>query len=177
MSKYKALVIVDVLNDFCPGGALPVPGGHEVVPVINGLVESCRFLNVVVKEAHPENHCSFGLWPKHGVKGTPGAELHKDLMVTKYNSIFIEKGGDPNKEAYSGFEGTELEKILRKRKVSQVYVCGLTLDICVKFTALDAKKAGFKTFVVINACRGLTPESVKQAIKEMKKAKIKIVSL
>ena len=177
----NALIIVDVQNDFCPGGALAVTGGDEVVPLINELINSCLYLVIATQDWHPENHCSFteqgGFWPKHCLQNTWGAELHKDLKAHSYNCIFIKKGTDQNKEAYSGFDGTELEEILKERKIKKVYVCGLATDYCVRATALDAKKAGFKTFVIINACRGVNKNEgdVDRMIKKMRKSGIKII--
>ncbi|MBI2450009.1 MAG: nicotinamidase [Candidatus Nealsonbacteria bacterium] len=179
--KISALIVVDVQKCFCPGGALPVPHGDDVVPVINR-IENAFDIIIFTKEGHPENHCSFkeygGIWPKHGVKNTDGAKFHPELSLpSKIRVMMIEKGTDPNKEAYSGFDGTDLEKLLKENGVKRVYVCGLATDYCVKETALDAKKVGFETYVIIDACRGVNAKhgDVARAIKEMKKAGIQII--
>lgn len=177
--KNKALIIVDVQNDFCPGGALPVPKGGEVVPIINRLMRLFK-RRIFTQDWHPENHCSFkrqgGKWPKHCVRYSRGAELRGDLDFYGQDLVFF-KGTDPNKEAYSGFEGNKLEKVLKEKKVGRVYICGLATDYCVKATALDAKKAGFETFVVLDACRGVEKEKgdIGEAIKEMYGAGIEII--
>lgn len=178
--KNKALIIVDVQNDFCPGGALAVPKGDEVVPVINRLIDLFPMI-IFTKDWHPEHHYSFkeqgGIWPKHCVRGTWGAELHYNLKRTN-DYLVVEKGTYPDEEAYSGFGGTRLEKVLRERHVGEVYVCGLATDYCVKATALDAQKLGFETFVIIDACRGvnLKKGDVARAVKEMRKVGIKIIT-
>ena len=180
--KKKALIVVDVQNDFCPGGALAVPRGNEVVRVINHLFGLFR-IRIFTIDWHPENHCSFaeqgGQWPKHCVQNTWGAELHRDLNLPT-NLITVEKGEDPEKEAYSPLEGTYLEEFLKEEfGIERVYICGLATDYCVKATALDAKKAGFETFVIIDACRGVNVKrgDARKAIKEMREAGVMIVSL
>lgn len=181
----RALIIVDVQNDFCPGGALAVPKGNEVVSVINKLLDLGGFDWVVVtQDWHPENHCSFvksgGQWPEHCVQGERGADLHPFLMVEGLgNFLRIAKGFEPGKEAYSGFQGNlDLENILRGLNVKQVFVCGLATDYCIKATALDSQGAGFETFVVIDACRGVGVKDggVDKAIEEMRQSGVKIIS-
>ncbi|MBI2625156.1 MAG: nicotinamidase [Candidatus Nealsonbacteria bacterium] len=178
--KRRALIVVDVQNDFCSGGALAVPGGDEIVPVINSLIRSGKFRYVYYTlDWHPENHCSFkdygGAWPKHCVGGSSGAEFHPYLFVDRQEGVIIKKGTDRRKEAYSGFDGKDSDSgwdlglWLKLTKADEVYVCGLATDYCVKATALDARKQGFKTFVLRNACRGveLNQGDVSQAIYEM----------
>ena len=155
-----ALIIVDVQNDFCPGGALAVGEGDAVVPVLNRLAR--RFGTVVAtQDWHPANHRSFteqgGTWPVHCVAGEPGAELHAELERSAID-ISIRKATTPEQEAYSGFDGTDLAAQLRARGVERVYVGGLALDYCVDATALDAKKAGFDTYVISDATRAVFPE-------------------
>lgn len=180
----KALIVVDLQNDFCPGGALGVAGGDEIVPVINRLVNS--FATVVyTRDWHPPNHVSFAenpqfidkSWPAHCVAGTPGADFHPALLV-RPDGIIVDKGTDPAVEAYSGFQGTGLAEKLRARQVDTVYITGLATDYCVKATALDAVKAGFRTFVVANACRGVDvpPGTVEKALAEMGEAGVAIVT-
>lgn len=176
-----ALVVVDVQNDFCHGGALPVPQGHRVVTIINQLAPKFEH-TAFTRDWHPANHCSFseppefvdGSWPVHCVANSPGAEFHGDLHVPS-DAIIVDKGTDAEKENYSGFDGTSLADNLRRHRVERIFVCGLATDYCVKQTALDGLKHGFAVFLVENACRGIgTPESVTAAVEEMKRAGIKI---
>ncbi|NLZ43356.1 MAG: nicotinamidase [Clostridia bacterium] len=180
----KALIVVDLQNDFCPGGALGVAGGDEIVPVINRLVKSFDIV-VYTRDWHPPNHVSFAenpqfidkSWPAHCVAGTPGADFHPDLLV-RPDGIIVNKGTDPAVEAYSGFQDTGLAEKLQARQVDTVYITGLATDYCVKATALDAVKAGFRTFVVANACRGVDvpPGTVEKALAEMGEAGVAIVT-
>lgn len=179
-----ALLVVDVQNDFCPGGALAVAGGDEIIPVINRLLP--RFEVVVyTRDWHPENHISFAdppkymdkSWPPHCVAGTWGAEFHPRLVI-RPDGIIVEKGTNVDMEAYSGFQGTDLAEKLRGRQVGTVYITGLATDYCVKASALDAVKEGFQVLVIEDACRGVDspPGSVENAVQEMKEAGIKIVT-
>jgi nicotinamidase/pyrazinamidase len=156
-SGTDALVIVDVQNDFCPGGALAVAHGDEVVPVINRLLEH-RWLSVATMDWHPPDHCSFapqgGPWPPHCVQETVGAELHPGLEATKVQLV-IRKGSDPNQDAYSCFQGTRLANILRDKGVNRVVICGLATDYCVRATAHDALQEGFKVLIAEDAIRGV----------------------
>ena len=168
-----ALLVVDVQNDFCPGGALAVQRGDEVVAVLNTLIP--LFKNVyTTQDWHPPNHISFkhqgGIWPLHCVAGTIGAELHPSLHVG--NAVRIKKGSDPRKEAYSGFEGTDLARKLKKAGIERVFIGGLTTDYCVKTTALDAVRGGFAVVVLLDAIRGvdLKPGDSSAALDEMRRA-------
>jgi nicotinamidase/pyrazinamidase len=173
-STRDALVIVDVQNDFCPGGALTVPNGHEVVPVINRLLRY-RWLSIATMDWHPAEHCSFkaqgGPWPPHCVQGTTGAELHPELDAANIQLI-ITKASRRDKDAYSGFDGTELAEILREKGVRRVVVCGLATDYCVRATAHDALKEGFEVVVLEDAIRGVevNPGDCQRAIDELRKA-------
>ena len=177
-----ALVVVDVQNDFCPSGALAVPEGDRVVPIINDL--SARFEHVVfTRDWHPQNHCSFaappefrdGSWPAHCVANSPGAELHGDLHAPS-DAIIVNKGADPDREAYSGFSGTDLEKTLQGFGARRLFVCGLATDYCVKQTALDGVESGFEVFLIEDASRGVNipPSSTAKALEDMKTAGVKI---
>jgi nicotinamidase/pyrazinamidase len=178
-SARDALLIVDVQNDFCPGGALAVPGGHEVIPVINQLLKH-RWLSVATKDWHPANHCSFephgGPWPPHCVQGTVGAELHPELDTTQIQLV-ITKGSHPAEEAYSGFHGTELANILRARGVKRVVVCGIATDYCVRATAHDALREGFEVLVLEDAIRGVevNPGDCRLAIEELRQAGVQVI--
>jgi len=156
-----ALIVVDVQRDFCPGGPLEVPNGDEVVPIINTLIP--KFENVIfTRDWHPVDHCSFSdnpefkdmSWPPHCVQETEGAMYHPDLTIPPTSPV-MSKGTNFEKEAYSGFDGTDLLHVLRERSVQHIYVAGLATDYCVKFTALDAAKSGFHVFLIDDACRGI----------------------
>ena len=177
-----ALIVTDIQNDFCPGGSLAVPEGHKTVPIINQLLP--RFEHTVyTRDWHPEGHCSFsdaptftdGSWPVHCQAFSPGAEFNGDLHVPA-DALIISKGTDPNREAYSAFEGTDLETHLRQWGITRIFVCGLATDYCVKSTALDGKDLGFDVFIIENACRGVNqpPGSVSQAVETMAEAGVKI---
>jgi nicotinamidase/pyrazinamidase len=169
-----ALIIVDVQNDFCPGGALAVPRGDEVVPVVNRLLEQ-RWLSVATMDWHPAEHSSFkpygGPWPPHCVQHTTGAELHRELDASKVQLV-ITKGSNPDQDAYSGFQGTELARILRDRGVQRVVVCGIATDYCVRATAQDALHEGFEVLLLEDAIRGVEvqPGDCQQAIEELREA-------
>jgi len=174
----KALLIVDVQNDFCPGGALPAPEGDKVVPVINRLMDIFPLI-VASKDWHPENTIHFDKWPKHCIQGTKGAELHPGLRQDRIDQIVL-KGTMNVDEGYSVFEGIDidLEKFLRDRGVDALYVVGLVTEYCVKESAIDAQKRGFITYVVKDAVEGvkLKEGDVDRAFGEMEKAGVKIIS-
>lgn len=200
-AKMNCLIIVDVQNDFCPGGALPVPEGDQVVPVINRLVR--RFDRVVAtQDWHPPDHLSFAvnhpgkkpgdvirlgdseqvLWPVHCVQNTPGAEFHPDLDRSAIQQVF-RKGMDREIDSYSGFfdnrrrRATGLEEYLRREGVDEVYICGLATDYCVRWTALDAQRLGFRTWVIVDACRGVErhPGDVATALEQMSQAGCQLI--
>ena len=196
----KALVLVDIQNDFLPGGALPVPDGNAVVPVANSVQ---RFFDLIVatQDWHPANHGSFAanhsgrspgelgelgglpqvLWPVHCVQNTGGAALAPGLETKRINRIFP-KGTDPEIDSYSGFfdnghrKATGLGEYLRARGVTDVYLLGLATDYCVKATALDAIQLGFTTHLIVDGCRGvnLRPGDIDRAIDEMRAAGVRI---
>lgn len=197
----NCLVIIDVQNDFCPGGALPVPEGDQIVPVICRLIRGFDRV-VATQDWHPPNHLSFAdnhpgrkpgeviqlagmeqiLWPIHCVQHTRGAELHPDLDRSAIHRVFY-KGTDPQIDSYSGFfdnghrHSTGLEDYLRSEGIKKIYLCGLATDYCVKWTALDAVRLGFETYVVEDACRGveLHPGDVAAALQEMSLAGVSLV--
>jgi len=174
-----ALIVVDVQNDFCPGGALAVPDGDAVVELINELAKRAPFV-VATRDWHPPDHGSFaengGPWPVHCVRDTPGAELHPAIDSSHVDAV-IDKGQDRDREGYSGFDGTELERLLRQRDVDTVHVAGLALDYCVKATALDAKRAGFDVVVHRDATRAVEvqPGDAQRAVEELREAGVDIV--
>jgi nicotinamidase/pyrazinamidase len=155
-----ALIIVDVQNDFCPGGALAVADGDAVVPILNRI--AARFGTVVAtQDWHPAKHSSFvaqgGPWPPHCIADTPGAEFHPDLNLGAIDLV-IRKAMLTEQDAYSGFDGTDLAAQLRARGVRRVFVGGLALDYCVDATARDAQAAGFTTAVITDATRAVFPD-------------------
>lgn len=180
-SSKDALVIVDVQNDFCPGGALAVPDGDKVIPPINALLKRASCLAIATRDWHPKNHCSFqengGPWPTHCVAGTKGVEFHPGLDLGRV-SLIVSKGTDPEKEAYSGFEGTNLAVLLRQKGIKRVFVSGLATEYCVKATALDALKEGLQVVVLEDAIRGvgLKAGDIEKAIAEMKAAGISFIT-
>ncbi len=175
ISFRDALIIVDVQNDFLPGGALPVPQGDEIIPVLNKYIElfvECGAPIFATRDWHPENHFSFkengGIWQKHCVQGTKGAEIPSELRLP-LDTFFINKGDRPELEAYSGFQGTLLNDLLRERGVKRVFIGGLATDYCVKHTVLGALNLGYTTFFLSDASKGvdLTPGDSERAIAEM----------
>jgi nicotinamidase/pyrazinamidase len=197
----KALILVDIQNDFLPGGALPVPDGDLVIPILNQL-QAVFPLVVATQDWHPANHGSFAashpgkkpfeqidlnglpqtLWPVHCVHGTPGAELASGLQRERIAKVFP-KGTDAGIDSYSGLfdnghrKSTGLGEWLKAKDVTDVFVGGLATDYCVKFTALDAQQLGFKTYFIADASRGvnLQPNDVTNAIAEMNRAGITTV--
>ena len=175
---HDALIVVDVQNDFCPGGALAVPGGDAVIPVINRVVP---FFGrwIYTRDWHPANHASFSpqpeyrdkSWPPHAVQGTPGAEWCKGLEMPM-NAILVSKGDNPQLEAYSGFQNTQfdLAEFLKLRKVQRVFICGLALDYCVSQTSLDAVAAGFTVYLLEDATRGISAEASARTLAELEAA-------
>lgn len=173
-----ALIVVDVQNDFCPGGSLAVPGGDEVIPVINSIVP---FFGrwIYTRDWHPADHVSFsdqpeyrdGSWPPHCVQGTPGSDWCRALNMPM-NAILVTKGDDPAREAYSGFrvERLDLAAFLHGHDVQRVFITGLATDYCVRRTALDALAAGFTVYVVEDAVRGVSPEGAARALEELDQA-------
>ena len=197
-----ALLVVDVQNDFCPEGALEVPEGDAVVPVINRIVG--RFSIVVpTQDWHPKDHISFAgshpgrnpheiirtrdmeqvLWPDHCVRGTPGADFHTDLDTSSFHFI-LRKGTRRNMDSYSAFlendkkTPTGLAGLLRELGVKRVFVAGLATDYCVLYSSRDALAAGFQVVVIEDACRGVDvpPGNIKKALGEMRELGIRILS-
>ena len=197
----KALILVDIQNDFLPGGALAVPEGDKIIPVVNRLLAAFPLV-VATQDWHPANHGSFAanhpgkqpyeqidlnglpptLWPVHCVQETPGAELAKGLDRERLAKVFP-KGTDAGIDSYSGLfdngrrQSTGLGEWLQAQGVTEVFVCGLATDYCVKFTALDAAQMGFTTSFIADASRGvnLRPNDVAVAIAAMNRAEIATV--
>lgn len=198
MNGRDVLLVVDVQNDFMPGGALAVPRGDEVVPIINRL--AARFTNVVLtQDWHPPGHLSFAtshpgrrpldrvrleygeqiLWPEHCVQATDGAALHRDLAIP-HAQLVVRKGCHPEVDSYSAFveadgrHTTGLAGYLRERGIERVFLCGLATDFCVAWSAVDARKAGFEVTVIDDACRAIdTGGSLAAAGRDMAAAGVK----
>jgi nicotinamidase/pyrazinamidase len=197
----KALIIVDLQYDFCPGGQLPVKEGSTIVSGINKLMPDFDLI-VATQDWHPADHLSFAsshgkkageviqlegldqiLWPDHCVQNTKGAEFLSDLRTDRIKKVF-QKGTDKKIDSYSGFfdnghkKSTGLGNYLKKQSASEVFIAGLATDYCVKFTALDAAQLGFKTHVIVDACKGvnLNAGDTEKAVEEMKSRGIQIIT-
>lgn len=169
------LIVVDVQNDFCRGGALPVPDGDAVIDPINRLMEDIPF-TVATRDWHPGDHRSFaeegGPWPVHCVQDTGGAQLHPRLHTSQIDAV-VDVGRGRDDEGYSGFEGTDLERLLRDQHVDTVHVAGLALDYCVRATALDAREAGFKVILHRDATRAIGDQG--PTLDELRDAGVEVV--
>jgi len=170
-----ALIIVDMQNDFMPGGALPVPNALTIISAINKyieLFEKSNALIVATRDWHPPNHISFntrgGPWPPHCIQNTWGAEFHKDLKLPR-NTIVISKAFKEDKEAYSGFEDTELDNTLKSRNIKRLFIAGVATEYCVKATAEDGVKLGYQVFLLEDAIKGIDspPGSEEKAIEDL----------
>lgn len=183
----KALLLIDIQNDFLPGGSLAVPGGDEVIQVAND-IQPYFDLIVATQDWHPANHKSFAsnhkgkdvfeeidldglnqvLWPDHCMQGTFGADFAKDLNMNKVEAIF-RKGTDSEIDSYSGFydnghrKSTALTEYLKGKRVTEVYLAGLAADYCVYYTAKDAIEEGFTTYIIEDAVRAITEDGFKKA--------------
>ncbi|QHI95758.1 isochorismatase family protein [Aristophania vespae] len=176
-----ALLIIDLQNDFLPGGALAVKNGHELAPLINDIIKRGFSTVIASRDWHPPHHQSFstqgGKWAQHCVAGTQGAEFDPHLNLTKITHI-IHKGTDPKCESYSAFEDengrpTGLEALLKARSIKRVFLCGLALDYCVKATALDAIKAKFDTVLLHDATRSIHKPEL--TLNDLQKKGVKII--
>jgi len=200
--RKAVLLVIDVQNDFCPGGKLEVKEGDKVIPVINQIMG--KFPRIVAtQDWHPQNHISFAsnyknknvfdsvtvngieqtLWPDHCVKGSDGADFHY-LLDRRFFDLILRKGTQPELDSYSAFfendktTSTGLAYFLKGLGIEDVYVGGLATDFCVFYTALDSVKLGFNTFFVVDASRGVNvPEGrVEKAVRDMKNAGISVVN-
>ena len=171
-----ALIVVDVQIDFCPGGALPIERGDEVVAVLNRWIraaEDARIPIVASRDWHPAHHLSFteagGRWPIHCVQETAGARMHPELVLPP-STIVVTKGNRADRDQYSAFDDTGLADRLRQRGVRRVWVGGLARDVCVRATVLDARQLGFEVTVIDDATRPVTREGGDRADEEMRRA-------
>jgi len=200
VSSSDALLVVDIQNDFCPGGALAVPGGDQIIPLVNAL--QARFEHVVLSQDwHPGGHQSFAsshpgrqpfemievpyglqvLWPDHCVQGTRGAEFHNELDTTRAKLI-VRKGMYPHIDSYSAFRendrrtSTGLAGYLKELNIRRLFLCGIATDFCVKWSALDARATGFDVVVIEDACRGINVDgSLEAARSEMLEAGVRLI--
>lgn len=170
-----ALIIVDVQNDFLPGGSLAVPRGYEIIPVLNRYIEAFRSKGLPIfatRDWHPAGHSSFsnqgGPWPVHCVQDSSGAQFAPDLLFFD-SMVVVSKATEPAKEAYSGFEGTDLDQELHSLGVQRLFIGGLATDVCVLRTVEDALKCGYQVFFLRDASRAVNvqPEDGPKAEKEM----------
>ncbi len=162
IGSQDALIVVDMQIDFMPSGALPVPDGDKIVPVLNEYIELFERRGLPVfftRDWHPENHISFkghgGIWPPHCVQNTEGARFHPDLRMPLDNKFIISKGTSQDFDAYSGFQGTVLEDLLRERGIRRVFVGGVATDYCVKNTVLGALNLGFGALLLLDGIKGV----------------------
>jgi nicotinamidase/pyrazinamidase len=178
LARGDALIIVDVQNDFLPGGALAVPRGDAILPVMNAYIERFRHAGLPVfatRDWHPPHHCSFrpqgGPWPVHCVAGTSGAEFPPALALPP-DTVILSKAQDADRDAYSGFNGTHLAERLRARGIRRLFIGGLATDYCVLNTVLDALREGFRVFLLEDAIRAVNaqPDDGAQAVARMRRA-------
>ena len=204
MSNFKedtALILIDIQNDFCPRGALAVNKGDEIVKIANKLQKNFK-IKIITQDWHPHTHKSFAsnhegknpysiaemfygqqvLWPDHCVQGSKGAEFHSEL-ITDNSDLIIRKGFRPEIDSYSAFfendhlTPTGLEGYLKTRKIKSIYLCGLALDFCVYFSAIDGVKLGFNVFVIEDACKAIDLDgSLDKSMSEMKAKGVQLVS-
>ena len=173
------LIIVDVQNDFCPGGALAAPKGNDIIPVINELMDHFPFI-VASKDWHPAQTIHFEKWPVHCVRATAGAAFHPHLDVKKINEVFL-KGTGNSDDGYSAFEATnhDLSHWLTQHNVDTVYVCGIATEYCVFSTAMDALKSGFTVKIILEAVAEIEAQEgdTKKSFEKMEAAGIELVSI
>lgn len=174
LADHDALLIVDVQRDFLPGGALAVPGGDDVVPVlaaVGGAFSAAKLPIVASRDWHPPDHCSFrehgGPWPSHCVAGTPGAELDPGLGLPPGARI-VDKAVATDKDAYSAFEGTDLDAWLRDKGVERLFIGGLATEYCVLNTAADAIRNGYDVVLIEDAIRAIDDTDGRRAIDSLR---------
>ena len=195
----EVLLVIDVQNDFCPGGALAVPQGDQIIPAVNRLAASCAHI-ILTQDWHPRGHASFAsshpgkapfetievsygaqvLWPDHCVQGTPGAAFHPGLDIP-HAELVLRKGFRSTIDSYSAFRendrrtATGLAGYLRERGFERVTLCGLATDFCVGFSAIDGRQAGFEVSLVTSACRGIDIDgSLARAMRSMREAGVTV---
>lgn len=174
-----ALLIVDLQNDFLPGGSLAVTDGDKIIPIVNIWIKAAQEAGIPIiasRDWHPVNHISFktqgGPWPSHCVQNTKGAEFNSEVQLPK-ETIIVDKAFTADKDAYSAMEGvtdaegTPLPELLKKLKVKRIWIMGLAFDYCVHFSTLGARKLGYPAIVVLPGCRAIAKETEQQSFQEM----------
>ena len=196
------LIVVDLQQDFCPGGSLAVPDGNLIIPIINKLLSQFELV-IFTKDWHDPRHNGFAsvykdkkpfdtiergggfgscvhqeiLWPDHCVQNTPGADFHPELKFENCKKDFyiFKKGEDIGNDGYSAFESRELAPFLDGKGITQLFICGLATDYCCRETALDSERLGFDTFFILDATKAISDEGEKNTILELNKNNIKII--
>jgi nicotinamidase/pyrazinamidase len=176
-----ALLVVDVQIDFCPGGALPIDNGDQVVPVINHWIDDFIGQGLPVyasRDWHPRDHLSFtpegGPWPPHCIQDTPGAAFHPGLRLPA-SAVIITKGVRFDQDQNSAFDQTGLETQLRRKKTGRLFVAGLALDVCVLATVMDARQAGLEVLLIVEGTRPVTADGGAEALDRMQAAGVSMV--
>ncbi len=181
--KEDLLLLVDIQNDFCSQGSLPVPKGDDIIPVVNRLTRAAEINQTCIffsRDFHPLNHPSFkrygGFWPEHCIQDTAGAKFHPDLYIPN-GSDFVTKGVRFDQDQTSAFDQTGLEIQLQRQGIKRVWIGGLALEVCVLFTVLDSLDLGYETLLLIQACRAITPEGESHALEKMRSRGAKVVDI
>lgn len=171
--QHNALLLVDIQNDFCEGGSLEVPEASDILPVVNRLVDEAERAGRTViasRDWHPVDHCSFeargGPWPPHCIQDSKGAAFHPDMKLPG-SAVRVSKGTAFDTDAYSAFDGTELDSFLNRHGISRLTVAGLALDVCVRATVTDALKHGFEVDLVRDGTRGVEPGKADEVFEEL----------
>jgi nicotinamidase/pyrazinamidase len=179
-STTDALLIVDVQNDFCPGGALPIEEGDQVVTPINAWIREFNIRDLPVfasRDWHPKHHLSFtseeGRWPPHCIQDTPGAQFHNALELPE-SAIVVTKGVRFDQDQNSAFDQTGLEAYMQRKGIRRLFIAGLALDVCVLATAVDARKMGFEVMLISEACRSVNVRNGQEALALMRAAGVNI---
>ncbi len=166
-----ALIVVDMQNDFMPYGVLPVKGADEIIPTINKYIDIFSKKNLPIfftRDWHPENHISFkdhgGIWPSHCAQHTEGAKFHPDLKIPLDNKFIISKGTLPDFDAYSGFQNTVLDSLLKERGIKRIFVCGVATDFCVKNTSIGGVNLGYQVFLLKDAIKPVFENKEKEVL-------------
>lgn len=175
-AENKALLLVDIQNDFCEGGSLAVEGASKILPVVNRMIseaEQAHQLIIASRDWHTVDHCSFedrgGPWPPHCIQDTRGAGFHPDMALPD-TAVRVSKGTGFDTDAYSAFDGTQLESFLKRHDITTLRIAGLALDVCVRSTVLDALKHGFQVDLVSNGCRAVDQQKTSEVLEELRAA-------
>lgn len=171
-----ALLLVDIQNDFCEGGSLAVEGASAIIPVVNRMIseaERSHQLIIASRDWHTVDHCSFeargGPWPPHCIQDSRGAAFHPDMALPD-TAVRVSKGVGFDTDAYSAFDGTQLESFLKRHDIGTLRIAGLALDVCVRATALDALKHGFGVELVTDGCKAVDPQKAPEVLDELRAA-------